>query len=574
MGEYYSTLDEQHIAVAWRLCIASYINYGLIPLVAFGRSSETPTRFSDFYLFIGPYAEFNREWYGTMGFYLVITFFLATFPPFAANYFDYYYSRPWKIYYAQAYLVEQKNYRYPLQSQVNRVLVDEKSFDIPSRTGTYLSWVFIAMTFSAGLPVLLVLAALAMVLLLRMDRLFYCRFYKKQSSSSREGLGRWAASLLPYAVICKLAFSIFMLSSDNIISDQWPTVQNSHISQGQYSSGGWSMQNYMHIVQHTIPSMIDNLVPSQLKFLLHRVCRANTFPLFVIILLIVLTKMLGKVWFLLPPALLSKLLSKILSLLCAFRRFQASENKKLVVHPYDLTFGHRGNSAVLRTQEAPLSGGYSKYLRHSADRPITFYNTFCCCLSLIFKPKAIEDPELPPNWELLQIDSPKGPFTSKIKTWPQKMQFDGQGDFHMAGDQKSTFDLIAERRCNTYKIDKTPKYSEAGCALRKLRFSSTVEEFVRWKEDFERKNFVIGETRQQKARRAAKELQEIDAYLAVRGDFKFGTKTNLKEEKRGLFQCFKKRRLKLESLLSSLMAVTQTMTISMLNNNSSSIDHK
>jgi hypothetical protein len=570
-GEYYSTLDEQNTAVAWRLCIASYVNYGLIPLIAFGRSSEAPTTALPLSLLSLPsHVEFNREWYGTVGFYLVITFILSTFPSYlAASYFHYYCFRPWKIYYAQAYLVEQKSYRYALQSQVNKVLVDETSFDVPTRTGRYLSWVLIAMTYSAGLPALLVLAALAMVLLLRMDREFYCRFYRKQSSSSRDGLGRWAASMLPFAAICKLAFSIFMLSSDNIISDQWPSVQNPQsISQGAYSSqgGGWTIQSYMHAVQHTIPSMIrrHEVVPPQFKFLLHHIFRANTFPLFVLLLIVLLTVVLREVWFILPPALLSKALSKIVSLLCAFRRFQASENKRLLVHPYDLTFGgHRAagdgsyNSTALRTQEAPLSGSYSKYLRHVADRPITFYNTFCCCWSLIFKPKAAEDhlsPDrpLPPSWELFQVDlsSPKGrpPFTAKMKTWPPKMQFDkGKGGFHMAGEQKSTFDLIAELHCTSYRIDRIPRYSGAGFALRKQQYSSIEEEFVRWKAEFERKNFIIGETRRQKARRAAEELQKVDKYLNERGDFKFGTRTNLKEEKRGFLQCFAKRKVAIET---------------------------
>ena len=570
-GEYYSTLDEQNAAVAWRLCIASYVNFGLIPLIAFGRSSEAPTTALPLSLLSLPsHVEFDHEWYGTVGFYLVITFILSTFPPYlVASYFHYYCFRPWKIYYAQAYLVEQKSYRYALQSQVNKVLVDETSFDVPTRTGRYLSWVFVAMTYSAGLPALLVLAALAMVLLLRMDREFYCRFYRKQSKSSREGLGRWVASMLPFAAICKLAFSIFMLSDDSIISDQWPSVQNPQpISQGPYTSqgGGWTMQSYMHAVQHTIPSMIrrHDVVPPQLEFLLQHIFRANTFPLFVLLLAVLLTVVLREVWFLLPPALLSKALTKVVSLLCAFRRFQASENKKLLVHPYDLTFGgHRAagdgsyDSSALRTQEAPLSGSYSKYLRHVADHPVTFYNTFCCCWSLICKPKAAEDPlspdrPLPPSWELFQVDlsSPKGrpPLTAKMKTWPPKMQFDqGKGGFHMAGEQKSTFDLIAELHCNSYRIDRIPRYSGAGFALRKQLYSSIEEGFVRWKAEFERKNFIIGETRRQKARRAAEELQKVDKYLTERSDFKFGTRTNVKEEKRGLFQCFTKRKVAVET---------------------------
>jgi hypothetical protein len=135
-----------------------------------------------------------------------------------------------------------------------------------------------------------------------------------------------------------------------------------------------------------------------------------------------------------------------------------------------------------------------------------------------------------------------------MKTWPPKMQFDQEkGGFHMAGEQKSTFDLIAELHCNSYRIDRIPRYSGAGFALRKQLYSSIEEEFVRWKAEFERKNFIIGETRRQKARRAAKELQKVDKYLTERSDFKFGTRTNLKEEKRGLFQCFTKRKVAVET---------------------------
>jgi RNA recognition motif-containing protein len=91
-AEHHVSLDELNRSIASKIFVATYLNMAIMILLAYGYSTETPAILSDNYLFSGPSRDFDRGWYGTVGFYLVVTFVLMNFPQFIARYYHYYVS--------------------------------------------------------------------------------------------------------------------------------------------------------------------------------------------------------------------------------------------------------------------------------------------------------------------------------------------------------------------------------------------------------------------------------------------------------------------------------------------------
>lgn len=89
-AEHHVSFDALNRAAATRIFIATYLNMAIILMLAYGYSTESPPELSRYYLFSGPYRDFDRGWYRTIAFYLVITFILMLFPPFLVKYYYYF----------------------------------------------------------------------------------------------------------------------------------------------------------------------------------------------------------------------------------------------------------------------------------------------------------------------------------------------------------------------------------------------------------------------------------------------------------------------------------------------------
>jgi hypothetical protein len=91
-AEHHISFDEINRAVSFRIFIGTYLNMAIVVLLAFGNSSTSPKVLADNYLFSGPFPEFDRGWYGMVGFYLVVTFILMNFPHIIKTYYYYFVS--------------------------------------------------------------------------------------------------------------------------------------------------------------------------------------------------------------------------------------------------------------------------------------------------------------------------------------------------------------------------------------------------------------------------------------------------------------------------------------------------
>lgn len=89
-SEHHISFDEVNRAIASKIFLCTYLNMSIIILLAFGTSTNgNPPVLTDNYIFSGPYSDFERGWYGTVGFYLVVNFIIITFPQFWNKYYDY-----------------------------------------------------------------------------------------------------------------------------------------------------------------------------------------------------------------------------------------------------------------------------------------------------------------------------------------------------------------------------------------------------------------------------------------------------------------------------------------------------
>jgi hypothetical protein len=79
---------------------SSYVMMAIIVLIAYGTSSSGVPKFlEDLKIFVGPYDDFNRPWYGNIGFYLMTTFIIQSFSPLVFNLFMHFVGKPLQRYY-------------------------------------------------------------------------------------------------------------------------------------------------------------------------------------------------------------------------------------------------------------------------------------------------------------------------------------------------------------------------------------------------------------------------------------------------------------------------------------------
>lgn len=86
--------DEEQASAMTKLFQSGYIISVIIVLVAYGGSPSTPQFLRSIGIFSGPYTDFDRPWYGNIGFLYMVSFILQSFTPLAYNLIEYYFIKP------------------------------------------------------------------------------------------------------------------------------------------------------------------------------------------------------------------------------------------------------------------------------------------------------------------------------------------------------------------------------------------------------------------------------------------------------------------------------------------------
>ena len=86
--------DEEQASAMTKLFQSGYIISVVIVMVAYGGSPSTPPFLRSIGIFAGPYTDFDRPWYGNIGFLYMVSFILQSFSPLAFNLVEYYFIKP------------------------------------------------------------------------------------------------------------------------------------------------------------------------------------------------------------------------------------------------------------------------------------------------------------------------------------------------------------------------------------------------------------------------------------------------------------------------------------------------
>ena len=303
-------------------------------------------------------------------------------------------------------------------------------FDSTDHTAQLLTLLFFAMLYAPGLPLLMPLCCFAFTLYFRVDKFLLCRFYQKPPHIGDAAM-RLVISYLPYAAVLRLCFACWMFG-------------NKHILYTQVSS---STQAYESFLEH-----IRN-AQSGSAFANDRIFRSNVFPLFILLLVIMLGIFLNRFWKQLPVFWVWKVIQfVVMSIFYTTKDLFADQSEGGMIDPWDLL--RLGDP--LRRQSAPFTGEYFRFVKHKDEIPDTCVQMFEYAYLT-----QLNETEMEEGWRM----EDRGDFVVQIKEFPEEgKRPDGQR-YHK-GDKKMTYEVIQDHRCNSYNVEDVPSYRLAINGLR------------------------------------------------------------------------------------------------------------
>jgi hypothetical protein len=245
-----------------------FINTGLLVLVVFGRPPlqsgiELPQIMVDYSIFNGDYGDFSRAWYGNVGAQIIVTFILAAVTPHLAPLLNYLLLQRVKRYRA-AKAASTGNPKQALQYDLNELYVGPV-FDFTARYSYLLMVLFVGYTYSGGLPLMTPLCLFFFVGTYWLDKMLLLRFYRRPPHRE-DALQRRVNDVLPIALIFHVGFTFWMFSAPGILYSEAITKTFSQAAD------------------------FDELrmrLEDEYGMIMSRAFQTNSFPLFVVWLLVV-----------------------------------------------------------------------------------------------------------------------------------------------------------------------------------------------------------------------------------------------------------------------------------------------
>jgi uncharacterized membrane protein YgcG len=212
--EGHSSVNDLEVALVLRLFVAQFTNTALLPIIinaawdtVTGRDLPIPNT--------GLYDDFSAGWYKSVGAGLISTMILQVFSPHILPAFRMCRMRA-KIATAtekMALGAEVPSF-FKTQADLNETFVGGP-MDFAASYAAMLNVVFVCFIFSAGMPLLMPIAFVALVAAFNMSKATYL-YYAQRQSASVNTVARTVASMLPYAGLMHLGVAIWMLGSVRI----------------------------------------------------------------------------------------------------------------------------------------------------------------------------------------------------------------------------------------------------------------------------------------------------------------------------------------------------------------------
>lgn len=303
-------------------------------------------------------------------------------------------------------------------------------FDATQNNAQLLALLFLAMTYGPGLPLLTPLMFAAFILYFNVDKLLLATYYQKPPQIGNEAI-KVVVQYLPIAAMVRLAIAIWMYGNADIlpdtVSDEVPGAYQENLNS---LKSGW---------------------PSIFSTFRDRALRPNTFPLFILLAVIVGFYFVEKFWYQLPFYWIYRFNKILYRVFCTQHIYKTSGTKESL-HPFEI---QKRNDA-LRLETAPYTGDYFRYVKHKDEIPHTFYD-MCTYNSLT----NIDEREVEEGWELAD----QGDYVIKVKIFSTEMKMP-DGTLKEKGTRKKTYEIVGDFQCNSYDVEKVPAYKIAIQGLR------------------------------------------------------------------------------------------------------------
>ena len=203
---------ETYKFTTFNIFAAHFINSALIIMLAqnsFLWSEEERASFDRGNLFVGVYDEFNSEWFLNVGSALLITQAFMLVVPHMFIVIQAIYLGCYRCY-DRGFSFDTKNTKKIIQSEYED-LYTGPWFILEVRYGQVLGVVFVAFTFSAGIPLLLPLTFFILLVQYWVDKFLLFNYYRKTPYFTRL-LSSHVVDLLPWAVLIHYVFGGIMYS--------------------------------------------------------------------------------------------------------------------------------------------------------------------------------------------------------------------------------------------------------------------------------------------------------------------------------------------------------------------------
>ena len=463
--EAHVSVDKANAALMIKLFIVTYINMAFAVLIAFGNIRDLPSIFQRLNIFQGQYGDFSSKWYNDAGVYFLSSFLVQAVLDTMYKVGVLYIVTPFKQCLAFPSIRSQSSHRIVTQFELNQMVVGPV-FDPSVSNAYFLSVLFFAMTYSAGLPTMMPMACIALNVLRFMDRLLLLRLNIKPPQMGDEVM-QLTLKILPFAAIIRLIFACWMMSC----SDVFDTHQSYLLSSSDY--GMWLEKTQKRCIQFFADRTEGHRKISVLKTVEYgtdRFFRPNVFPLLILLIIIVTMTTIKLFWKVLPFFWVKKTLSylyKLTKIPC--------RKRKIHIECEESIFSARiSDIRVLRTQ--------TKALKHSAP----FTGEFFCLLKKFFSPQDymqahrqgdvqslndIQKLKLQQfnnnqhGWFFIDSQNVEGRNARnedlgnvyKVKKWTQESS-DRVIKRHK-GDPKMTYEVIADNGSSSYALEKIQGYA-------------------------------------------------------------------------------------------------------------------
>lgn len=456
-SEKHTSSSEMKGSLLQKVFLSTFVNMALLAILASGFITGQPESIKILSILQGSFTDINAAWFGTVGTYFVLMFFVNAMPPVVLALFKYYIAAPFARYRHYTLVSLQASNTIVRQQELNLMEVGNK-FDETDNFAHLLALLFFGMMYASGLPILVPLMCLTFSLYFYTDKLLLSRYFMKPPRQG-DGTMKIVLDYLPFAGILRLAITCWIYGGPNLLS---LTISAS----GGTSVAGVSISSstYLILLDQGVASARTNA--PQVIFILERIGKPAVFPLFALLVIVVVIKFILSIWKFLPFYWIGKFISKILKMCCSDKKVY-DESSFIAfggggaLNPYDI---HKKNDS-LRREASAYTGFYFKFMKNKLEIP-----TKCLEMCSYSRDVHLTEEDIENDWEMVD----QGDYLVKVKPWNATTNIEGVT--RVKGERKRTYEVVAENSCNSYSLGNISGYRNAVRGLTKAAGSMT--EFI------------------------------------------------------------------------------------------------